>query len=156
MNSTIDLSFRYTESDYVRAMRAHYALHLRVRLDIAIAAAFGAVGIWFWRSPGLHAVGLFSIVVSAVFSLILIAAFLVIPPLVFRRDPSFREDYSLIFSPEGIHFRTAKIDTQLEWTKYSKELIASHSYLLYYSPRQFTVIPKRVFENAEQQQAFEG
>ena len=38
---------------------------------------------------------------------------------------------------------------------YSRALVDAHSYLLYYGSRQFTVIPKRVFEGAEQQQASE-
>ena len=85
----------------------------------------------------------------------LIAAFTVIPPLAFRREPKFRDDYSLTFSPEGIHFRTAHIDSQLQWSMYSRALVDAHSYVLYYGSHQFTVIPKRVFQSAEQQQAFE-
>jgi len=30
--------------------------------------------------------------------------------LIFRREPKFRDDYLLSFSPEGIHFRTAHIE----------------------------------------------
>ena len=85
----------------------------------------------------------------------LVAAFMVIPPLIFRREPKFRDDYSLTFSPEGIHFRTALFDSQLQWSMYSRALVDAHSYVLYYGSRQFTVIPKRVFQSAEQQQAFE-
>jgi hypothetical protein len=85
----------------------------------------------------------------------LIAAFTIIPPLAFRREPKFRDDYSLTFSPEGIHFRTAHIDSQLQWSMYSRALIDAHSYMLYYGSRQFTIIPRRVFQSGEQQQAFE-
>jgi len=92
---------------------------------------------------------------SVVFLLILFAAFVVIPPLAFRSEAKFRDDYSLTFSPDGIHFRTAHIDSQLQWNMYSRALIDEHSYVLYYGSRQFTVIPKRVFQNAEQQQVFE-
>jgi hypothetical protein len=90
-----------------------------------------------------------------VFALVLLAAFTVIPPLAFRREPKFRDDYSLTFSSEGIHFRTAHIDSQLQWSVYSRALVDAHSYLLYYGTRHFTVIPKRVFQSAEEQQAFE-
>ncbi len=80
---------------------------------------------------------------------------MIIPPLAFRRDPKFRDDYSLTFSPEGIHFRTVNIDSHLQWSIYSRALIDAHSYVLYYGSRQFTVIPKRVFQSTEQRQAFE-
>ena len=155
MNSTINLSFRYLESDYVRALRAHYASHLRLRLDIVVAVVLISVGVYLLQSPSLHWLGLACIVISAAFALMLIAAFTVIPPLAFRRESKFRDDYSLMFSPEGIHFRTAHIDSQLQWSMYSRALVDAHSYVLYYGSRNFTVIPKRVFESVEQQQAFD-
>lgn len=155
MNSTINLSFRYAEGDYVRALRAHYASRLRLRLDIVVAVVLAVVGAYLWRSPSLHWFGVAGVVISVVFSLMLVAAFTIIPPLAFRREPKFRDDYSLTFSPEGIHFRTAHIDSQLQWSMYSRALIDAHTYMLYYGSRQFTIIPRRVFQSGEQQQAFE-
>ena len=155
MNSTINLSFRYAERDYVRALRAHYASHLRLRLDIVVTVVLAGAGAYLWRSPSLHWLGLACVVVSVGFALMLIAAFAIIPQLAFRREPKFRDDYSLTFSPTGIHFRTAHIDSQLQWSMYSRALIDAHSYVLYYGARQFTVIPRRVFQSVEQQQAFE-
>ena len=155
MNSTINLSVRYAENDYVRALRTHYASHLRLRLDIISSIALFGIGAYLWSSPSLHWFALACIVVAVALALILFAAFTVIPPLTFRREPKFRDDYSLTFSREGIHFRTAHIDSVLQWSLYSRALIDTHSYLLYYGSRQFTVIPKRVFQGLEQQQAFD-
>jgi len=155
VNSTINLSFRYAESDYVRALRAHYASHLRLRLDIVVTVVLLGTGAYLRRLPSLHWLGLACVVIAVAFALMLVAAFTVIPPLAFRREPKFRDDYSLAFSPEGIHFRTAHIDSQLQWSMYSRALVDTHSYILYYGSRQFTVIPKRVFQSVEQQQTFE-
>jgi hypothetical protein len=85
----------------------------------------------------------------------LLAAFVILPPLAFRLEPKYRDDYSLIFSPEGIHFRTVHIDSQLQWSLYSRALVDAYSYLLYSGSRTFSVIPKRVFESSEQERAFE-
>jgi len=155
MNSTINLSFRYSESDYVRALRAHYASHLRLRADIVVIIVLLGAGGYLWRSPGYRWFGVTGVVLAVVFAVILVAAFMIIPPLAFRREPKFRDDYSLSLSPEGIHFHTAHIDSQLQWSMYSRAVIDAHSYVLYYGSRQFTLIPKRVFQSAEQQQAFE-
>ena len=155
MNSTVNISFRYLESDYARALRAHYASRLRLRLDIVVAIVLASIGTYLWRSPGLHWLGVGCVLVGALFALMLVAAFTVIPRIAFRREPKFRDDYALTFSPDGIHFRTAHIDSQLQWSMYSRALVDSHSYVLYYGSRQFTVIPKRVFQNAEDLQAFE-
>jgi hypothetical protein len=90
-----------------------------------------------------------------IFLLILLAAFVIIPPVTFRVNPKYRDDYSLVFSAEGIHFRTVHIDSQLQWSVYSRALVDAYSYILYYGSRTFTVIPKRVFQDSEQQSALE-
>jgi hypothetical protein len=154
-NSTVRLSFRYLKSDIVRAMRSHYASYLRPRLDIAVAVGLAALGAYYWRSPSSHWFGVMFVGASAVFGLILVAAFLVIPPLAFRHTPKFHDEYSLTFSPEGIHFHTAHVDSHLEWSIYSLALVDDHSYMLYWGSRTFTVIPKRAFQNNGQQGAFE-
>jgi hypothetical protein len=155
MSETVSLLFRYAESDYVRALRAHYFWRLRVRTDIVAAIVFALLGIYSWRSPDYHWFSVVCLVGSFVLVVILFAAFVVIPPLAFRSEAKFRDDYSLTFSQDGIHFRTPHIDSQLQWSIYSRALIDEHSYVLYYGSRQFTVIPKRVFQNAEQQRLFE-
>jgi hypothetical protein len=155
MSQTVNLSFRYAESDYVRALRAHYSSRLKVRLDIVVSIVACLLGVYFWRSPDYHWLGVICVVASMVLLLMLFGAFFVIPPLAFRTEAKFRDDYSLTFSPNGIHFRTAHIDSQLQWSMYSRALIDARSYVLYYGSRQFTVIPKRVFQDAEQQRVFE-
>ena len=155
MNPTVNLSFRYLESDYVRAVRAHYASRVHLRLDIVVIVALVGIGIYLWRSPDLYWLGAACVVMAFVFALLLIAGFIIAPVLIFRREPKFRDNYSLTFSAEGIRFSTAHIDSQLQWSLYSRALVDAHSYVLYYGSRQFTVIPKRVFQSAEDQQTFE-
>jgi hypothetical protein len=155
MSETISLLFRYTETDYVRALRLHYFSRLRVRVDIVVVIVAVVSGVYSWRSPDYHWLSVLCLVASFVLAVILFAAFFVIPPLVFRSNAKFRDDYSLTFSQDGIHFRTAHVDSQLQWSLYSSAIIDEHSYVLYYGSRQFTVIPKRVFQNAEQLQLFD-
>jgi hypothetical protein len=92
---------------------------------------------------------------SSAFALMLLAAFGIIPYVVFRRETKFRDEYALTFSPDSIHFRTANIDSQIKWAMYSRALVDSHSFVLYHGARSFTVIPKRVFQSSEQQTTFE-
>jgi hypothetical protein len=155
MSGAVNLSFRYSQQDYARAMRAHYASGLRWKIGIFLIVVVGAAGAYLWRSPDFHSSGAWFVAISAILALILIAAFVIIPIVLFRVEPKFRDGYSLTFSREGIHFRTIHIDSQLQWGMYSRALIDAHSYVLYYGSRRFTVIPKRVFQSAEQQREFE-
>jgi hypothetical protein len=151
---TVNLSFRYAEQDYVRALRAHYAGRLRWPLDIAVIVGVAMIGAYEWRS-GSHGFGIVSLCFSGFLASILVAAFAVVPSIAFRRQPKFRDEYSLSFSSEGIHFRRTHIDSDLKWGMYTWALVDAHSFILYYSPQQFTVIPKHVFQSPSQRQAFE-
>ena len=155
-DSTIHLTFRYTERDYVRAARSTAASRARLWLDIPALVVSAIGGIYFLRSPSMYWYGIGMLGLSALLILMFVAAFVVIPRMVFRSDPKFRDEYSLDFSPEGIHFHTAHIDSQLQWGMYSKALIDVYSFVLYYGTRSFTIIPKRVFQSADQQAAFEA
>ncbi len=155
MDSSIHLSFRYSERDFVQAMRAHFASRLRLKLDLAVAAGTALLGLYVWQSLNLPWYGIPLLGLSALLVLLLVVAFGVIPGLIFRREAKFRDEYSLTFSPDGIHFCTAHIDSQLKWGMYSRALVDADSFILYYGSRSFTVIPKRVFENAEQLATFE-
>jgi len=155
MDSAIHLSFRYSELDYVRAMRTHYASRLRLKLDTVVIVAAALLGVILWQSPDSRGWGIGLVCLAALFVLVLAAAFGIIPRLVFRREPKFRDEYSLTFSPGGIHFHTAHINSQLEWSMYTHALVGPHSFVLYYGTHSFTVIPKRVFETTEQLAAFE-
>jgi len=151
---TVNLSFRYAEEDYVRAMRAHYASHIRLPLDIAVTVGVAVLGAYEWRS-GSHAFGITLLCFSGIFALILVAVFAVIPRISFRNQPKLRDEYSLRFSPEGIHFQTAHIESDLEWSMYTSALVDAYSFILYYGTQQFTVIPKRVFQDGSQRETFE-
>jgi YcxB-like protein len=155
MDSAIQLSFRYSELDYVLAMRTHYASRLRLKLDAAVAVVAASLGIYLWQSPDSRLWGIGLVCLSVAMVLMLVAAFGVIPRLVFRREPKFRDEYWLTFSPESIHFRTAHINSQLQWSMYSRALVSADSFILYYGTHSFTVIPKRVFETSGQLAAFE-
>jgi YcxB-like protein len=154
-DETVNLSFRYTEQDYVRAVRAHLRRRLRLPIDIFIVLALGGLGAFQWRFPETHWYGLAAVTAAVLFGFLLIAGFTVIPSLMFRREPKFHDDYSLTFSSNGIHFKTAYIDSYLQWSIYTRVLVDAYSYLLFYGSHRFTVIPIRSFQNAEERASFE-
>jgi hypothetical protein len=51
MSDTVNLSLRYLQSDYIRALRSHYSSRLRVRFDIFAAIVAALLGAYLWRFP---------------------------------------------------------------------------------------------------------
>lgn len=156
MPDPFELSFRYTEEDYIRAFHLHFKRKLRPKTDLTVSVIAAGAGIYFLRDDGLRWLGISVIIVSTLFLLIFTAAFLFVPRFVFRREKKFRDAYQLQFSPEVIRFKTASIDSELKWELYTNVLEDRHTYLLYYGHGAFTVIPKRVFSNAAQREAFDA
>lgn len=151
---TVNLAFRYSQQDYARAMRSHYASRLRLPLDLTVVVVVAIAGVYEWRS-GSNGLRILLLCMSGSFALMLLAAFTLVPIILFRSEPKFRDEYSLEFSASGIHFRTAHIESDLKWDLYTSALVDLHSYILYYGSRQFTVVPKRVFQDISQRQMFE-
>jgi hypothetical protein len=123
-------------------------------LDIAVVVGAAVLGTYELRS-GSHGFGIAMLSLSGLFALMLVVAFAFIPRIGFRREPKFRDDYALTFSPQGVHFRTAHIDSHLQWSMYTSALVDAHSFVLYYGSQHFTVIPKRVFQDVVQRETFE-
>jgi hypothetical protein len=155
MSPSIHLSFKYVKDDVVSALRAHYRSRLRLPLDISVTALLIFLGCYFWRSSDSHWLGVLFVTVATTFAIILISVFGLVPIIIFRREPKYRDEYSLDFSSEGIHFSTANIDSRLEWGLYTNVLVTNESYILYYGDSALTVIPKRVFDSTEQQNQFD-
>lgn len=155
MDQTVNLCFRYQQPDYLRATEANFGSPVRLWLDFAVVIVVAIAGLYCWELAGAKWIGILFVSLSAVFAVVLLMGLVIVPRLVFRGTPKFQGEYTLVFSPEGVHFRTAGIDSHLRWDLYSRALIDSYSYLLYHGPRSFTVVPKRVFENADQRSAFE-
>jgi hypothetical protein len=113
MNSTIHLSFRYQERDLARAARAHDGSRRRLCLDLCVVVLLAMLGAYFWSLPGTHWRGVVSVTITVVFVLVLATVLLIVPRWTLCSNPKFRDDDSLTFSAEGIHFRTAHIDSRL-------------------------------------------
>jgi len=63
----------------------------------------------------------------------------------FARDPKFSEDYTLGFAPEGLHFKTATIDSIIAWSHFDRAIEDSELFLLMTGRSMYSVIPRRAF-----------
>jgi YcxB-like protein len=155
---TVHLSFRYTEEEYLAAIRFYFwhSKELLARLLVScLLFSIGLLLIYAWLE--------FLIPVWANVILMLIAgvAFfhgyvIDLPRGYFRGDPKFREEYNLTFSEEGIEFRTQNINSRIAWNLYTRVVENDSFYILVYGKNihSLSIIPKRVFQNSQQERTF--
>jgi hypothetical protein len=125
---------------------------IRVAVCALYSVAFISLIWWLGFAPEFT----FLLVLLAFFPfLIAFLHLLVWPRQAFRRDPKFRDEYQLQFSDDGIQFRTPQIDALIQWDLYTKVIENERFYLLVYGRHMLSVIPKRAFQSAQQQEAFD-
>lgn len=148
------VKFQSTKQEYARACWMHFKTRFHLKLDAALIVLGVALGGWllsegetFWGGLLLGIMGLFvGLLVTVRF---------IIPYYVYQQYILNRGEYSLDFTEEDIHFKAANIDSRLNWSMYTHALSGQEHYLLYYGKNQYTIIPRRVFESADQLNDFD-
>lgn len=155
MSEPVTLRFRYTEQDYVRAMRLHLSRRMRLKLDVVVAVGLGLVSAFMLHDgTGVDWLWVFGCVASSLLLAIVLFAWFIAPVRAFRQEPKLHDEYFLRFGSDGIEFRTTSINSRIEWNLYRELRSNSHTHLLVYGTNGFTALPRRVFAGADQEAAF--
>lgn len=153
---TIELKFQYTQSEFVRAER-QYLISSKIihKYDLALVAVFLLFSVFnmLFSSFSLFSILIFGLVI--VVTTIGSYLYILMPILKFNQIAKYREEYTLVFSKEAIHFKTPSIESELKWNIYSALWDSRDFYFLIQAPRIYTIIPKRVFKDQNEKQIFE-
>jgi hypothetical protein len=154
MSESVELRFRFTEAEYVSAIRAYMLSKRRVAFFLGLASLVTLLGIYFLLTQSDSAATI-SFLCTGTFLFGLIATSLgILPHRRFQGNPQFRSEYHLVFAEDGIVFQTDQIDSTLKWNIYKEALETKNFYLLAYGEAAISVIPKRAFNSAEQETNF--
>ena len=154
MSESVELQFRYTEDEYVSALRAYMLAKRRVLFFAGMASVITLLGLYFLLTRAELAATITFLCTGAFMFGLLATSFGLVPRRRFRANPKFRSEYQLEFAEEGISFRTANVDSTLRWAIYTEAIETEKFYLLAHGEGAVTVIPKRVFTNEGQQARF--
>ncbi|HEX8566288.1 MAG TPA: YcxB family protein [Pyrinomonadaceae bacterium] len=149
MSEPINLTFSYSEKEYVSGSRLLYAriYHTNFYFALSFIALSGATtGFLLFGASFLWYAAILVGLVSLVFALISFNS----PKQHYRTGPLLREQLNFEFSEDGIWFRAKNIDSRFEWSLYKQVLETREFYYLLYGKNEATMIPKRVFTDAEE------
>ena len=155
---SVDLSFKYTEAEYVSAARLFLWRSPETLIRFVIIFAFVSFSLMLLlllldlALPLWATISLSLLVGISLFH----GFFLDRPRRYFRADPKFRDEYSLTFSDEGIRFKTRHIDASVAWSLYTGVIENKRFYLLIYGKNipSLSIIPKRAFQDSKQEATF--
>ena len=154
---TIILTFQYTLNDFVKAQRQYLIANKTIRkYDPALLAVFLLFSILFRFFADLHILGTILFTIALIVCALEAFLYFCYPILIFKNNLKYRDEYTLTFSNEDIKFKTQSIDSVLQWNIYSAFWESSDFYFLIQSPRVYTFVPKRVFNNPTDKRMFES
>lgn len=152
--TSISISFVNELKDHIAAQRLLYSHGALAKLDKVVALLLFGVGVCGVAFVGLYwwTIIWFPLAVAEWFDLLSLSRWRT--KVEFQRNPKFREEYHLTFSRENIHFKTATLDSVLQWTHYERAIESPDLFLLMYGKGLYTLIPKRCFHSNEEMNGF--
>ncbi len=123
------------------------------RVFAVLAALAFVVGITLTLT-GDASLGLPTIGVAIVWSLLTAGSLFVGPVLQYRRQPRLRDEQSHCFADDGITVSFADAESHLKWTFYEVLAELDDVYLLRHQKRFANIIPRRAFSSREDENRF--
>ena len=150
----ITLKFKYTEKEYVEAVKWYYSKLSNVKLDVIISIVLIVLSGSLWVTGGkeTYFAGIF--LLGCIMLLIIIFALYINPKRNFKQELKFHDEYNLSITDEGISFQTVNISSMIAWNHYSKVKENNNFFYLIYGKYMFTIIPKRTFINKNEEELF--
>jgi len=140
----IEIKFTYNSSEYTSAVRFFLFKQWTTFRSLAMWVTFLVILSWLLRDDS-HSIIFNFISTSTVFiSIIILVMFFLQPFFMIKRNPNFKNEYTVQFDDTGINLHTKNIDSKLGWDLFNRFLENKMSYLLC-AKSTIIVIPKSAF-----------
>ena len=146
--SELTVNFRHGLGDLIHAARTWEARQWVVINRIFVTLMIACGGLLIYMES--YAWGSLFLLIGTLEFFNLLPACAVKALIQYRYDPKYKERYQLTLSQNHLHFRTANINSVINWTHYNKYFETSKAFILVYGKMMYTIIPKRAIRNKDQ------
>jgi len=153
----IQFRFSYTEEEYLKAARLLTLGQKETLLRVIVFLFLIATAIVLLSLVAAPAFPLWWAVLAGLLCDATLAYLLFVetPKKYFRGDPKLRDEFRLTFSDEGVWVQTTQIDSKMGWSLYKRVAENKSLYVIVYGDgRMMTVVPKRLFRDANEELQF--
>lgn len=151
---SVTIRYQNTAEEHAHAAKLYYKTTFTSKMDKAAAILFLLFGIYAAITIGVKWWTMIFIVLAPVEWFNLLSPYSLQAKLWFKWNPKYHEEYEITFSEDSIRFKTPTIDSNIDWKMYNSMLEDDQIFLMIYGKRMYSVIPKRAFVNAEDQNVF--
>ncbi|HMM81241.1 MAG TPA: YcxB family protein [Pyrinomonadaceae bacterium] len=153
MQQPIEIVYTTTRDEYIRALRRHFKTKIHPVRDVVFGFAAIGLGLFnFWVSESTW-FGWIAVIAGVLLLLVVVYGLVILPSLFYNSQPLLKSQYHLTFSNDEMRFRAEGVDSMINWPFYRSWLRDDDFYILYYGKRDLSVIPRRAFRTAEDDDA---
>lgn len=141
----ISIRFSNNYKEFTEAMNLYYSKTQKRKFDIVLGLvfSFASIVLFVFLEQSYIYIILFCIgLLLFLFSLLKGSIFCKIR---FTKDKKFNEEYEIVFSDLGLHFKTVSINSEIKWDYYTKAWETQKFFYLFYGKDVFSLFPKRAF-----------
>jgi hypothetical protein len=154
--SPIEVTFRLTQQDL---HKVYFHTFLRLWLLIPLVLCMIAIVILSaWMDRTCHTSYLIPILRFVTVAAALVVISFALPYLLarntMRTSAAFKGDLRYTFDASGVNAVTPASQSHMNWSGFHRAVELKDFFLLYMSSRVFHIVPKRVFSNPDQLDAF--
>lgn len=152
----IEVRFQYTEKEYIQAGRQFLLMNkLLKKSDIVLSIVLLPFALLYLFLSDFSTLSIVVCICTVIYMVIIGILYYLIPKMTYKQNSKLQEEYYLVFSEEGIKFRTNTIHSDLQWDVYKDFLENEAFFYLCQNKQLYSVIPKRAFKDEEEIQRFQ-
>ena len=142
------IHFEYEKQQVLQALRYHFISKPEIRIMIILVNVFAIFAIILYA---LHKILPFAFLVSSVMWIILMISFwFILPGMVYRRNDTFRHEFSMEFSEDDFELRHTNGSRKWPWKALVNFLESPNFFHLYFDSRSFLLVPKSGFRDKDE------
>lgn len=144
----MNIHFEYEKGQVMQALRYHFISRPEIRIMIIAVNVFALASIILYA---LHKITPFAFLVGSLLWIVLMISFwFVLPIAVYRRQETFRHEFSMDFQQNGFSLSHDKGSRRWDWEALSSFLETPHFFHLYFDARSFFLVPKSGFKDKDE------
>ena len=149
VSASVSTTFTFTRDEYVLAMKRHYRSTLKIGRNVTFGSLAIAGGAYLLLTSDTGWIAWLLLAAGAVLLAMVGYVVFLLPGIIYNSQPRLKDEYSLIFSDDGIAFKTNNIDSLMQWSIYQSWLSDEDFYIMYHGKHDLSVVPRRALADGD-------
>jgi len=135
--------FGYDKKQVLDALRSHFLTRREIRLLVIVVNVFAIISAILL---GLKIIQALSFLIFSIMWIILwVTVRYILPSNIYKRSQTFRDEFSLNLTEEGVHLSTERGTHLWKWDAFSTFQETDYFFHLYFDNHSFFLIPKDAY-----------